>query len=70
MLQQCAFIMRRIRIRSWKDLAAVVAGVVIYLLISFGLPKLFPHISEKTANTIGVVATFITVLALLFGLNA
>ncbi len=70
MLHVYDYLTRRIHIRSWKDLAAVVIGGLVYFLLSFGLPKLFPNISEKTAEIIGGIAAFITMFALLFALNA
>lgn len=62
--------MRRIRIRSWKDVAAILVCAVVYTAISLGLPKLFPNIPQKAANVIAGVAGVIVTFVMLFALDA
>ncbi|MBR7039721.1 MAG: hypothetical protein IKI21_10830 [Oscillospiraceae bacterium] len=65
-----ATLSRRVRIRSWKDVVAIIVTGIVYGVVYYGLPKLFPAMSERTAKLIGFVAALIVCIIMLFALGA
>ncbi len=67
---ELAELTRRIRIRSWKDVVVYVVGIAVYVLLIYGLPKLFPNLPQKAVNIIAAVVLVILVFALLVTMDA
>ena len=65
-----AALSRRVRIRSWKDVVAIIVTGVVYAALYYGLPKVFPAMSERTAKLIGFVGALIVCVIMLFALGA
>lgn len=60
----------RIRIRSWKDIVVYIVGIAVYILLLYGLPKLFPNLSQKAVNIIAAVILVLLVFLLLIAVGA
>ena len=61
---------RRIRIRSWKDVAVIIALIPIVILLQWAVKKLFPDLSERTADIIVKVVGAVICVILLFAVGA
>lgn len=64
------FAARRIRIRSWKDVVAILVTGVCYAGLLYLLPRLFPQLSQNAVKIISFIASLIVCLLMLFGLGA
>ena len=69
MLSGVSPLMRRIRIRSWKDVVVYVVGFAAYVGLLYFLKKLFPAMSEKTVNVISFIIVLILIVVLLFAVG-
>ncbi len=70
MLKVYDYLTRRIRIRSWKDVVTIIVTGVVYVLLRFGLGKLFPNLSDKVLNVIAFIGGVIVCVTMLFALDA
>ncbi len=61
---------RRVRFRSWKDVLVFVLMIPIYILLTWGVKKLFPNLPEKAANVIIFIIMVILTVVLLFAVGA
>mgnify|MGYP007070190703 CR=1 FL=1 len=61
---------RYVRIRSWKDVVAIIVTAVVYGGLLYLLPRIFPQLSENTVKIISFIAGLIVCLLMLFGLDA
>lgn len=49
----------RIRVRSWHDIALVIALIGLYILMDFLLKKAFPKLSPKAVDIISGIAVIV-----------
>jgi hypothetical protein len=61
--------LRRIRIRSWKDVVVIVVIGVLYALLDMVGQKYFPQISQKTRRRILYILLIIVCVILLFAVG-
>lgn len=61
---------RYVRIRSWKDVVAILVTAVVYGGLLYLLPRIFPTLSETAVKVISIIAGLIVCLLMLFGLDA
>lgn len=67
---QLSELSRIVRIRSWKELAVIIVGSVVYVACDYLLAQFVPQLAEKTRRTILSIGLIILLVIVLFAIDA
>ncbi len=61
---------RYVRIRSWKDVVAIIITGAVYAGLLYLLPRIFPNLSHNAVKIISFIVGVIVCIIMLFALDA
>ncbi|MBQ8079599.1 MAG: hypothetical protein IJ236_06575 [Oscillospiraceae bacterium] len=61
---------RYVRIRSWKDVVAIIITALVYGGLLYLLPRIFPNLPQNAVKIISFIVGVIVCIIMLFALDA